>query len=44
MKRRLETGDSPVPIKIAAIPPLNKGYIAYVSLRMLDTAIFLLPV
>jgi len=33
-----------VPIKISAIRPLSEGYIAYFSLHMRDTAIFLLLV
>jgi len=36
--------DRTVPIKISTIWPLNKGYIAYFSLHMCNTAIFLLPV
>jgi len=36
--------DRTVPIKNSAIWPLNKGYVAYFSMCMRDTAIFLLPV
>ena len=36
--------DLTAPIKISAIRPLNKGYIAYFPLRIRNTAIILLPV